>query len=304
MKSKLLYTVVPALVLVVISSGKSAVAQERQEEIRTVTISKGDTIINGKQFSKISKAEKDKLRKEFQEMEKDMKIEVQEEGASAEKRAVTIIRRKPGTGSKEDKDAKVEKRIFREGVPEQKHVFRFEDDVIVKEFVDSLKPDDSLRRFHGRVIIPRDFSVAMPNAVPRIARPGMPIRGFSKNNSQHFNFHNTDKDGISTHVSINVSDAEAEKVKELTGKDRAELEVQDLAFVPMFSSGKISVIFSLPGKGNTDVKLYDNSKKLVFSEKAALNGTFTKAVSMTRNGVYHLVIGQGNNFAVKRIVKE
>lgn len=293
---------VPVLVLVVISSGKRSLAQERKEEIRTVTISKGDTIINGKQFSKISKAEKDKLRKEFQEMEKDMKIDIQEEGASAEKRAVTIIRRKPGTGSKEDKDAKVEKRIFREGVPEQRHVFRFEDDVIVKEFVDSL-PDDSLRRFHGRVIIPRDFSVAIPNAVPRIARPGMPVRGFSKNNSQHFNFHNTDKDGISTHVSINVSDAGDEKVKELTGKSRAELEVQDLAFVPMFSTGKTSIMFNLVGKGNADVKLYDSSKKLVFSEKA-LNGTFTKAASLTRNGVYYLVVGQGNNFAVKRIVKE
>lgn len=310
MKTKLhpVLCAIPIIVLVVITSGKKANAQEKKEEIRTVTISKGDTIINGKELSKLGKAEREKLRKELREMEKDFKSDGELIPGSQGDKDVVIIKKKRNSDKEGGKDGdRVQRRYFRHVVPGKGHVFKFdEDDVLVDIHVDSIRPllADSLRRFHGRVLLPRDFTIPMPNAVPRVyTRPGMPLRSRLGNNAQSFNFHNRDKDGIATNISISVSDAGGEKVKELTGQSKAALEVQDLAFAPQFSSGKISILFALASKGTAEVKLYDSSKKVLFSEKTSTGG-FAKTVSLPKNGVYFLVVKQGNQFAVKRIVKE
>jgi hypothetical protein len=301
MKTKSLHLIVfvlPLMVLVLVTAGKRSVAQEKKEQIRTVTISKGDTIINGKQFSKLDKKEREKLRKELREMEKN--IGPGNDG-NQEIRIVTRNRNK----GQDSLERKVERRIYREVVPGKGHVFRFEDGgALFESLPDSVMAlrIDSLNPFHGRVLIPRDFSVPMPNPVPRMfARPGIPLRSL-RNNSQSFSFRNVDKEGIATNVSIQVSDAEPSKVKELSGKEKADLEVHDLTFAARFSSGEIAVMFTLPAKASADVKLYDSSKKLIFSERTT--GSFSRNVSMAKNGVYYLVIDQNSRVAVKRIVKQ
>lgn len=274
--------------------------KDQKELIRTVTITNGDTVINGKQLSKYDKKEREKLRRELRDMEDTVFI-----SEIPDRQEVRVLTRRDGKGKVYVPETGVRKRIFREAVPGNRHVFRFEDGEGVVELQgDSIRTFriDSLNRFHGRVMVPNDFSVAIPNAVPRIlARPGRPMSIFSEKNSQTFYFDDTDKEGISTRISVEVSDAEAARVKEFSGKDKADLEVQDLSFAPRFSSGEMMILFTLP-KGSAEVKLYDSNKKAIFSEKTT--GDFSRKVSMPKNGVYYLVIEQNGRAAVKRIVKQ
>ncbi|HEY0895422.1 MAG TPA: T9SS type A sorting domain-containing protein [Sphingobacteriaceae bacterium] len=303
MKMRLLKSTVwglPLMVLVTVTAGRRSMAQDQKELIRTVTITNGDTVINGKQLSKYDKKEREKFRKELREMEDSVVI-----SGTPDRQEVRVFKRRDGKGKLYAPEAGVRKRIFREAVPGNRHVFRFEDgEGVVELRGDSVRTFriDSLNRFHGRVMVPRDFSVAIPNAVPRVfARPGRPMGIFSEKNSQTFYFNDTDKEGISTGVSLEVSDAEAAKVKEFSGKEKADLEVQDLSFAPRFSSGEMMILFTLP-KGSADVKLFDSNKKVIFSEKTA--GDFARKVSMPKNGIYYLVIDQNGRVAVKRIVKQ
>ena len=56
-------------VLIIISSGSSVKAQQEKRVIKSIIISNGDTIINGKKLSEVDKQERIRLRKEFSEME-------------------------------------------------------------------------------------------------------------------------------------------------------------------------------------------------------------------------------------------
>lgn len=287
---------IPVAVLVVVTAGKRSIAQDREDRIRTLTITNGDTVVNGKQLSKLSKKEQEKVRKELREMENPAGSRITAD------REVRVFSRKSGKDGVIGPERKGEKRIYREVRPGSAHVYRFrEGDDVLELYADSVSPMrvDSLNRFHGRIYVPRDFSVPIPNSV----RPGFPrtrIAGPGEKNSQTFYFNHTDNEGIATRISIDVRDAEASKVKEYSGKEKAELEVRDLGFAPRFSSGDMMIMFSL--KGNADVKLFDSGKNLVFSGKA--DGEFSRKVSLPKNGVYYLVIDQNGRVAVKQIVKQ
>jgi len=129
------------------------------------------------------------------------------------------------------------------------------------------------------------------------------MENFHHRNLQRFDYTNTGSDGISTHTSFRVSDGSPEKLKSMSGSEKAELELKDLSLVPEFSSGKILLIFILPSKSIAEVKLTDNEGKLIWSDKA-LNGSFNKSFPLGLNGVYFLQVKQAGKVAFKRIVKE
>jgi hypothetical protein len=82
-----------------------------------------------------------------------------------------------------------------------------------------------------------------------------------------------------------------------------KLDISDLNIVPEFSSGKTVLMFNLPAKSVADVKLTDSEGKVLWSGKSA-GSSFSKTFTLGLNGVYYLQVKQGNNVAVKRIMKE
>lgn len=320
MKTQVLRSIVCALpiaVLVVVSSGKVVNGQDKKQDKkqvkRTITIIDGDTTINGKALSEMSRAEKEKARKEFREMERERKsFRMDRDGD----REITIIRKRGDAPAviKWRTDSGSNHRYFLGDKNARFFTFR-NDSVYVSVDPDSIMRRfhiDSLNKFHGRIAFPRDFSIPMPNAV-RVPRPRLFVDGSERpegwggrerTNTQSFSFRNTDKDGITTRINISVSDASKEQIKKITGKEAAStLTIHDLTMATSFSSGKVAIMFTLPSKGTASVKLLDNELKPVFSENLT-QSSFSKQVMMPRNGVYYLVVSQGNKYAVKRIVKQ
>lgn len=144
-----------------------------------------------------------------------------------------------------------------------------------------------------------DIPFEGPAAAPRTFRK-WDIVG---KNTQHFNFTNMDKDGITTHISFRVADVRGPALKEVAGVTKADLDLQDLTLAPQFSAGKTTLSFTLPTKATADVQLTDSEGKTLWKDKAA-SATFTKSFPLGLNGIYHLIVKQGGKTAVKRIVKE
>jgi hypothetical protein len=134
-------------------------------------------------------------------------------------------------------------------------------------------------------------------------RPGLHLRGFNRRNSQNFNFTYTDNEGITTNFSYHVTDVQGEAAKKFAGVTQANMELADLTLTPQFSAGKTILSFNLPAKAAADVQLTDNEGKTIWKDKAA-NGAFSKTFTWALNGAYYLVVKQGSQVAVKRIVKE
>jgi hypothetical protein len=197
---------------------------------------------------------------------------------------------------------------------------------INKRFVDSLllklEKDSVLRnfRFHGDSIYKnfgdrlwdrRDNSIEIPNMLKRsfpgtyIERFGLPDRAEApQKNSQSYIFRNTDKDGITTRLRIDVNDPSKEELEKIKASDEI-LGVQNLSFTPDFSSGKIILTFTLPDKGSANIKVLDSNMNSVYSDNISrFQGTYIKAVSLPANGKYLLVIRQNNKSFVKRLLKQ
>jgi hypothetical protein len=132
--------------------------------------------------------------------------------------------------------------------------------------------------------------------------PG-PRMEFHHRNVQSFDFTNTGNDGISTHVSYRVTEPSPAKLKAVTGSDKADLDLKDLALTPEFSSGKTILMFSLAARSAAEVRLTDNEGKLIWSDKA-LNGSLHKSFVLGLNGTYFLEVKQAGKIALKRIIKE
>ncbi|HWZ17115.1 MAG TPA: T9SS type A sorting domain-containing protein [Mucilaginibacter sp.] len=134
-----------------------------------------------------------------------------------------------------------------------------------------------------------------------------PLRGsamrFERRNSQNFNYVNTNNDGISTRVSFYVSDASNDDLKRIPHVEGAKFEIENLNLVPEFTSGKTLLMFKLPAKMPTEVKLCDSEGHVFWTEKSN-GGSFSKTFSLGLNGIYFLQVKQGKNVVVKRILKE
>ena len=126
---------------------------------------------------------------------------------------------------------------------------------------------------------------------------------FRRRNVQQFEYTNTGNDGMVTHTSFRVNDASPDKLKTMTGNEKAELELKDLNLIAEFSSGKTLLMFNLASKSATEVKFTDSEGKTIWSEKT-LNGSFNKSFPLGLNGVYFLQVKQAGKVALKRIVKE
>ena len=135
-------------------------------------------------------------------------------------------------------------------------------------------------------------------------QPGGSMMGRNdRQTTQDFYYVNTDKDGISTHVTFHVSEASNDDLKRLPHVEGGKFEVEDLNIVPEFTSGKTLLIFNLPSKAAAEAKLYDTGGRLLWSEKTA-NGNLSKTFTMGLNGVYFLQIKQSTGISVKRILKD
>jgi hypothetical protein len=131
----------------------------------------------------------------------------------------------------------------------------------------------------------------------------IPMTRFERRNSQNFHYINIDKDGISTHVSFEVSEVSNDDLKRMPYVEGGKFEIIDLNLVPEFSTGKTLLMFNLPVKTTAEVKLTDDEGKVLWTEKA-IGGSFKKAFVFGLNGVYFLQISQGHNVSIKKIIKE
>jgi len=261
-----------------------------------ITIINGDTTVNGKNIKNLSADERKQALKDIDNLS----------GPETNGRQRIVFKRRSmtDTGSKDivfkrrffnHDDLTEDRRFFNDSA---KHVFKFRmkrpdgnDSTFTFNYKMDREGDDLDRPMRDEPF--REFHFRMPE----------PGAGFRHRNVQRFDYTNTGNDGISTHTSFRVSDASPEKTKNITGSEKAQLELRDLNLVPEFTSGKTLLLFNLAAKTPAEVKFTDSEGKLLWSEKAA-NGQFSKSFPLGLNGVYFLEVKQGGKVALKRVVKE
>ena len=197
----------------------------------------------------------------------------------------------------------IEKRRFDNDMAQQ---FRFPHDSVARVFKFRMKHpglNDSTFTFNYRMDDDPENRFDNPGPGFNFPRRGPRMEFMHRKNVQSFEFTNTGSDGISTHISFRVTDPSPEKLKEITGGEKHELEIKDLNLVPEFSSGKITLMFGLSSHAVAEAKLMDNTGKVIWSDKV-LNGAFNKSFALGLNGVYFLEVKQAGKIALKRIIKE
>ena len=287
-------------------------AQTKKSVSKTIIVTNGDTVINGKRLADLDKAERDRLRKEFNAKDKkqgnegfDVMIERREgngdlvlkkyikgnEGRLTEDSVVRLRINPPLIRLKRDSDA----------------IAAIDDSVMIRKFHKKVESYDRLP-----VMPPHDFNVKIPNALREMeleddrALPGK-RKFLERPNSQSFNYSNTGKDGFTTRINLFISDLTKAEIKNVTGLESIDkpLVVEDLAIFPNFSSGKMSLSFSLESKGSITVMIKDADNKNVFFDTVKKFMTiYHKLTSLPKNGIYYLSIMQNNNWFVKRIIKD
>lgn len=294
------------LTIVILSSAGRAYTQDKHIS-RTIKIQNGDTVINGKHLKEYGKAEKESLLKEMREIRK-----------STERWNSTHTPNAMAWSS--DTGKNVRKYFFRHKTGKNKNfdfntdslVLRFNKDSLLKSF--SFNGDSIRKRIWENIFIERfDNSIDMPNIIvkrfPGIHADGSELPrvwGDTRKNSQSYDFTNTDKDGITSRIMINVNDPSPMQVEKIMSTSSHDLlNIQGLSFTPNFSTGKINLQFTLTSKGTTRVKILDSSYKEVLAESiSGLSGNYAKLVAIPNNGIYYLVISQNNKSFIKRIVKQ
>lgn len=314
------HTLLVCFILIIISSGSSLKAQDDKQIKRTIIINNGDTIINGKKLSEVSKEERARLREDFKDAAKRIKeTRTFSRGGKGEKKEIIIKRGEPLLWNEDNKQEfgfRMEDRF-----PGSIQVFRFNGDSLMltmrgDSLLKGFPLDSNLRK--RLITMHRDIELAgpgmrlraMPGAIPR----GMPrafmerseFPSMHRNNSSSFNYTYTDKDGISSRMNISISDAEKEKLKKITGSETITnaLEVNDITIFPNFSSGKPGLSFNLASRGTTRVKILDSDLKEVYSDEAAgFSGNYVKQVPLSKNGIYYISISQNGRWFIKKVIK-
>lgn len=283
---------------------------QKQENI-TITINNGDTIINGKNFKTISEAEKAQLRKKM--------------NIISDKNGTRIAIGSPHTY----KRVKMIKKMDGDSVivdSNEVRVYSFNDE---KPMVWGFR-NDSLHRFKfyanpdslSKILISPMGEDNYMNIDPKMVHPRwspdfdrMPIfRGknqmlirSTQPNSSHFNYNITDKDGYSTEERINISEPSKAELKSLfkdENKDIHSLEIKNLIFYPNFDSGKTTLGFTAPEKGEINVKLVDNDGNIIFSDNRNLTSTmYSRSFDWHKNGIYYLEVSAGKKNFIKKVIK-
>ncbi|MDB5135551.1 MAG: type sorting protein [Mucilaginibacter sp.] len=265
-----------------------------------IRITNGDTVVNGKNIKDLSQTDHTQALKDIQNL-----------GSSFTPGQIDhqrMIVRKRGTSDTGANKIIIERRRFERGNPNNEMAEQFR------------SPKDSAERFfkfrmqrRGDKDSTFTFNYKMNNDPENrfderdrnfnfsSREPG---RDFMRHrNTQTFNYTNTGSDGISTRTSFRVTEPSPEKLKEMGGNEKNELEIKDMNLIPEFSSGKTTLMFSLPSQAIAEVKFTDNEGKVLWSAKAA-NGNFNKSFPLGLNGLYFLQVKQAGKIAVKRIIKE
>ena len=253
-----------------------------------ITIINGDTTINGKNIKELSAEDRARALKDIDNLS----------GPEMNGRQQIVIKRRSLTDTGRNM---IYKRFFNDNLSENhrffndsaKHIFKFRlkrPDGGDSTFTFNYKMDGNPNEF---------FNDRMHNFNFRMHER----ENFRHRNVQRFDYSNTGNDGISTHISFRVNDASVEKVKNVTGAEKAELELRDLNLAAEFSSGKTLLMFNLASKMTAEVKFTDSEGKLIWSAKMT-NGEFSRSFPLGLNGVYFLEVKQGNKVALKRVVKE
>jgi hypothetical protein len=106
-------------------------------------------------------------------------------------------------------------------------------------------------------------------------------------------------------IITNASETDLRTLDKSTGTTDGKLSVEKMDFYPNPNNGRFNLSFSLPEKGDTEVKILNESGTPVFSEKLAnFSGTYMKEVDITRSpkGVYFVRVEQGRHSLVKKVV--
>jgi hypothetical protein len=256
-----------------------------------IKITNGDTTINGKNIKELSPIERKQALKDIGNLGGPESIGRQH-----------IVLRKKGAPDTVSKRIIIEDRHFRIGKePEMANTPGFAKDTTGRMF-----------RFRMKKLGGKDstftYNYKLNDGRFRDRDSDFPMRGremgyYRHRNVQRFEYTNTGSDGIDTYISFRISDASPEKIKAITGSEKAELEIKDINLVPEFSSGKTLLMFSLASKSVAEVKLTDDEGKLIWSDKA-VSGSFNKSFVLGLNGIYFLQVKQAGKTALKRIMKD
>lgn len=259
-----------------------------------IRIANGDTIINGKNIKELSTADRKQAIKDIENLGNAFTPK------NSGQRHMDIRKRDHADTSSEniiikngDKDPAIADGFFKRDTTG--HMFKFR--------MKRLNGKDSTFTFNYKMN--NDLRERFDDSGPgEFFHPRGAGREFMhRRNVQIFDYSNTGSDGITTHASFRVNEPSPGKIKEITGTEKAALEITDLNIVPEFSSGKTILMFSLPAHTVAEVKLTDNDGKLIWSAKA-MNGNFNKSFALGLNGVYFLQVKQAGKLALKRIIKE
>jgi len=258
-----------------------------------IRITNGDTIINGKNIKELSTADRKQALRDIENLGNAFTPK-----NSGQRHLVLRKRGSADTSSEKiiiengDKDPAMADGFFRKDT--MGHVFKFR--------MKRLNGKDSTFTFNYRMN--DDMGERFDDRGPgEFFPPRGSGREFMRHrNVQIFDYSNIGSDGITTHVNFRVNEPSPEKIKEIAGTEKAGLEITDLNIIPEFSSGKTTLMFSLPAHTVAEVKLSDNDGKLIWSAKA-MNGNFNKSFVLGLNGVYFLQVKQAGKVALKRIMK-
>jgi len=285
-------------------------AQTKKSISKTIIVTNGDTVINGKRLADLDKAERDKLRKELYTEKKkqgngEFDVMIERRDANGDLVLKKYIKGNEGTLT-EDSVVRLRINPLMRLKRDSDAIAAKGDSLLIRKFHKKLESHDRLP-----VMPPSDINVRIPNAFREMEseddfkRPGR--QKFSERpNSQSFNYSNTGKDGFTTRMNVFISDLTNAEIKKVTGLESIDkpLEVEDLAIFPNFSSGKMSLSFNLESKGSITVTIKDADNKNVFFDTVKnFSGIYLKQANLPKNGIYYLSISQNNKWFVKRIVK-
>lgn len=251
-----------------------------------IRITNGDTIVNGKNIRELSATDRQQALKDIDNLGSNL------------------------NGSSSNKNIVIERRRFNNGDRDNAMANGFRKDSTERHFkirMNRMNGKDSVFTFNYKMDgDPRmriDERRMMDDRERDFDRPRRGMMFMHHRDVQNFNYTNTGTDGMTTRVNFRVMDSSPEKLKEITGSEKADLELKDLSLIPEFSSGKTMLMFTLPAKSVSEVKFTDNEGKQLWSEKA-MNGSFHTSFALGLNGVYYLQVKQAGKVVLKRIIKE
>jgi len=289
-------TLMGVFILIVMASSPSVKAQVERKIVKSIIISNGDTIINGKKLSKVSNEERVRLRKELTEMDLEL-------NASSEKRKNNkeplILRWE----DEPNKEAEIDPKNEKKG---DVRIFNFNgENMNIDSLLNGL---DSNLRQRG-ITIYRNFGEKYPGMrlLPNPEKPAFKAtKTEGSKNTSSFTYNYIDQDGIPSKMDIRISDIEKDYLEKITGSKNAitDLKVEDLILFPNFSNGKIGISFNLSSKSALKIKILNSDFKQVFSDdENNFNGNFAKQITLAKNGVYYIAIKQNNSWFVQKVIK-